>query len=78
MSIVTNLGIDDAFFVVLPKPLDSSGTLLLVPHIITEGPLNASCHIVPILVTHGFQCEKLSDLSSLNRYESLLLPFRGS
>ena len=78
MPIVTNLGIDNAFFVVLPKPLDASGALMFVPNVIAEGSLNATCHIVPIFVTHGFQSEKLSDVSSLNRYESLLLPFQGS
>ena len=54
MPVVTDLSVNDAFFVVLPKLLNASGTFMLVPQIITKDSLDASGHIVPIFVTHAF------------------------
>jgi hypothetical protein len=78
MSVVTDLRVNNPFFVVLPKPLNASRTFLLVPQIITKGPLNASCHIVPIFVAHSFQSKKLDDLSNPDLHKSIFIPFQGS
>jgi len=59
MAIVPLLGIHERFLVVLPESLNALGALILVPHVITERPLDSGCHIMPVSVPHGFQREKL-------------------
>jgi hypothetical protein len=59
MTIVANLGVRKCFFIVFPEPLDTPGTLVLVSHVIAPGTLNSRCHIMPVPITHCFQCKKL-------------------
>jgi len=59
MSIVTDLGVNDAFFVVLPKSLDTAGTFVFISHVISPGTLDAPSHIMPVPIAHGLQCKQL-------------------
>ena len=59
MSIVANLGVLDALFVVLPEPLNASCAFVPIPQIVTPCALNSSSHIVPVAISHSLQCEEL-------------------
>jgi hypothetical protein len=39
--------------------LDTPGTLVLVAHIVSEGPLDTTGHVMPVTVAHRFKSEKL-------------------
>lgn len=59
MSIVADLGINNAFFVVLPEPLDTAGTFMSISHVISPGTLDAASHIMPVPISHSLQCKQL-------------------
>ena len=59
VSIVPNLRVFDAFFVILPETLNTTSTFVLISHIIAESTLNTSRHIVPIAIPHGLKCKEL-------------------
>ena len=67
VAVVANLGVLDALLVVLPETLDATGALVLVPHIVTPCTLDATGHVVPIAVTHRFECEELHSRMSGQR-----------
>lgn len=55
MTIVPDLRVFNSFLVILPEALNTPGTFMLISHIVAESPLNTSCHIVPIAISHGFK-----------------------
>ena len=59
MPIIPLLGIHNALLVVLPESLYTSGTLVLVPHVIAERPLDSGRHVMPVSIPHSFQREEL-------------------
>jgi len=61
MPIVPLLGVHDGFLVVLPESLYTFGTLIFIPHVIAERPLNSGGHIMPVSVPHSFQREELKN-----------------
>lgn len=64
MPIVSNLGEHEALLVVLPEPLDTPGTLVLVTHIVSEGPLDTTSHVMPVTISHRFESEELFETTS--------------
>ena len=80
MPVVSNLRIHKALLVILPEPLDTPGTLVLVAHVVSEGPLNTTSHVVPVAVSHGFQSEQLFEARFKTgiREVNKNLPFPGS
>lgn len=54
VAVVSPLCILDGLLVVLPEALDPAGAFMLVSHVVAEGSLNTSGHIVPVSVPHRF------------------------
>lgn len=54
VAVVSPLCILDGLLVVLPEALDPAGTFMLVSHIVAEGSLNTSGHVVPVSIPHRF------------------------
>ena len=59
MPVVANLRVSNTLFIVFPESLNSTSTLMFVPHVVPESTLDACSHIVPVPITHSFKGEKL-------------------
>lgn len=59
MAVVTELRIGETFFIIPPEPLNTTGTLVFVSHVVPPSTLNAASHVMPISISHGFQSKKL-------------------
>ena len=59
MTIISHLGIDNAFFVILPKSLDTTSTFIFVSHVVPESSLDASGHVMPITISHSLKSKEL-------------------
>ena len=49
----------DRLLIIFPESLDSSGTLVLVPHVVPPCALDTGGHIVPVAISHSFEGEQL-------------------
>ena len=59
MAIISHLSIGNAFFVILPKSLDTTSTFIFVSHVVPESSLNASGHVMPITISHSLKSKEL-------------------
>lgn len=59
MSMIADLCIDEAFFVVLPEPLYAPCAFMFITHIIPVRALDTPGHVVPILIPHSLKSKKL-------------------
>jgi hypothetical protein len=59
MTIISHLSIGNAFFVILPKSLDTTSTFMFVSNVVPESSLDASGHVMPITISHSLKSKKL-------------------
>ena len=63
VPILSYFRVNDGFFVVPPKPLDSACAFVFISHVVSESTLNASSHIMPVPIPHCFKGKKLQECS---------------
>jgi hypothetical protein len=60
MTIVTLSGVSEAFFLILPESLNPRRHFVPMTNVAAPCPLNSSCHVVPVSITHCFQRKQLN------------------